>query len=173
MDDFLGILLFGVGVFVLYIIAMFVGAIIGGVKMKKFREYIHQEFPDFSEDIEIFGAKQESKKIELNIVLVIFEPEEKIIILVKDKGKNIEHLEYSYNALVAVESSQQVLKRGALWQKTFSYERTMVLKFNDNSSFVFIVEGISNKAGNDKGSQAVIDNFAPWEKKLNAILNKS
>ena len=173
MEDFFAILLFGAAIFVIFMIAVFVGAIIGAVKMRKFKEYVRQQFPELPEDTEIFGAKQESKKMALNIALVIFEPKEKIIIVVKDKGKEFEHLEYSFSGLASVESSHQVLKRGALWQKTFSYERTMVLKFNDGSAFPFIVEGISNKAGNDKGAQTIKEQFAPWERILNGILDKS
>lgn len=171
MEDFLGILLFAGAIFVLYIVAALVGAAIGVKTAKKYKAYLKTHFPQLPDDVDMLVAKQKSKKMGLSIGMVINDPAQEIIVIGKGDGKELQHRVFQYSDLSAAESSHQVIKRGALWQKTFSYERTLLVRFKDGSAFSFIMENISNRAGSDKGSRVVIDAFRPWEEKLNQILH--
>jgi len=64
---------------------------------------------------------------------------------------------------------QTILERG-IFPKTYSYEKTMMIKFKDGSAYSFILEGISDRYGEGRGSDLVRNIFDPWEEKLNEII---
>jgi len=134
-----------------------------------FQDYVKQKFPDLPEDTDMFTAQQKSKRPRLDIALLFNDSKKEIILLLSNKGEELKHKVFPFKDLTGVESSDKMLARGAL-PKTYSFEKTMVLKFKDGSSYYFILENISNKHGNDSGSDFVRNNFAPWEEKLNKIL---
>ena len=167
----IGVIVF-VAVFALLMSVWYVSFLRNKKKTSVFRNYLKQHFPDFPEEIPIFTAKQASKGITINIVLVINEAKKELILLFANKGEEMNHKIFPFQNLAAVESSDKILSRG-IYPKTYSYEKTMVLKFNDGSTYNFILENISNKYGDDKGSVLVDGLFAPWEKKLKEIVENN
>ena len=104
----------------------------------------------------------------LDIALIINETKKELILFFTDKGKEINHKILPFRDLTAVESSDKVIGRG-VFPKTYSYEKTIMLKFNNGSTYNFILEGISDKYGEGRGSELVRNIFAPWEEKLKEI----
>ncbi|MCD6577301.1 MAG: hypothetical protein J7K66_04720 [Anaerolineaceae bacterium] len=169
MDVLLSALAIGGATFVIFMVAFFISRIYGKKKVRAFQDYAKQNFPDLPEDTEIFPAQQKSKKPRLDIALLINDSKKEIILLFANKGEELKHKVFSFKDLISVESSDKMLARGAL-PKTYSFEKTMNLKFKDGSSYYFILENISNKHGDDPGSDFVRSAFSPWEEKLNKIL---
>ena len=169
MEALLPALVVGGATFILIMAAYFISRMLGKKKLGVFRDYLKQNFPYVPEDTEIFAAKQKSKKASLDIALLFNDPKDEMIILLANKGEELKHKVFPFKNLSGVESSNQIISRGAL-PKTYSFEQTMVLKFKDGSSYNFILEMVSNKRGNDKGSDLVRSTFAPLEEKLNKIL---
>ncbi len=163
----IGVIVF-VAVFVLIMGIWLISFFINKKKSGVFRNYIKQHFPDFPEGEPILIARQKSKTVMLDIALLIDEAKKELILFFTNRGKEMNHKIFPFKNLTAVESSDRILSRG-IFPKTYSYEQTMVLKFNDGSTNQFILENISNKYGDDKGSDFVKNVFAPWEDQLNQI----
>ena len=156
-------------VFVLIISVSFISFLRSKKKVGVFKSYMKQHFPDFPEEKPILTAKQTSKTMMLDIALIIDEVKKELILLFARKGEEMNHRIFPFHGLSAAESSDKIISRG-IFPKTYSYERTLVLKFSDGSSYNFILENISNSYGNDKGSDLIKNIFAPWEEKLKKIL---
>jgi len=159
----------GVAVFVLMMAAFFISRTFGRNKQRAFQTYAQQNFPGLPQELEIFVAKQKSKAMALDIALFFDDTRKEIFIITSNKGEQMQHRVFPFSQLAEVVVSDQIIGRGAL-PKTYSYERTMNLKFEDSSFFRFIAENISNKQGNDQGAQVVKDIFLPWETRLDEIL---
>lgn len=151
MEVLLPALAIGGATFIIIMVAFFISRMLSKKKEGVFKDYVKQKFPDLPEDTEMFTAKQKSKKVSLDIALLFNDSKKEIILLVANKGEELNHKVFPFKNLTGVESSDQILSRGAL-PKTYSFEKTMVLKFKDGSSYNFIAEMVSNKQGNDKGS---------------------
>jgi hypothetical protein len=164
----IGIIVFIV-VFVLVVCAGYISFLMNKKKTGVFKSYMKQHFPDFPEEKPILTAKQTSKTMMLDIALIIDEVKKELILLFARKGEEMNHRIFPFRDLSAVESSDKIIGRG-IFPKTYSYERTLVLKFNDGSSYNFILENISNRYGNDKGSDLIKNIFAPWEERLKKII---
>ena len=158
----------GAGTFVILMVIFFVARMFSKKKMGAFKDYLAQKFPDLK-DAEIFAAKQKSKGIKLDIALALNEAKKEIVLLLDNKGEDLTHKVYGFKDLKAVDSTDQIIARGAL-PKTYSYEQTMKLTFKDGGTYLFVSENVSNKRGDDKGAQLVKDTFAPWEGKLKEIM---
>jgi hypothetical protein len=169
MEVLLPALLVGGATFVIFMLAFFISRMLGKKKVRMFQDYVKQKFPDLPENSEMFTAQQKSKRPRLDIALLLNDSKKEIILLLSNKGEELKHKVFPFKDLIGVESSDKMLTRGAL-PKTYSFEKTMVLKFKDGSSHNFILENVSNKHGNDQGSDFVRNTFAPWEEKLNKIL---
>lgn len=155
-----------------WIVAMLIGRSINKKKLGNFRKYIEEKLPNIDpEKDQILIAKQKSKQISPDIALLMPENTREIILLVDEKGSGISHKIFSYDDLIAVRSLDQVLSRG-LFPKTFSYEETLQMDFNDGKTYQLVLENISNKRGNDQGADVIRNMFAPWRRKLTKILEK-
>lgn len=137
-------------------------------KIEVFQTYVKQRFPDLPSDTRLLVAKQKRKTMILDIVLLLNEGKEEIIVILANRGHEMTHAIYHYKDLRSTEISDTVLTQG-VYPKTYTYERTLKLQFNDGSSYDFIGQNISNKNGNDKGADAVKNIFAPFESKLKGI----
>lgn len=156
----------------LWIVALLIGRAISKKKLSSFRKYLQEKLPDIDpENQEILIAKQKSKQIQPDIALVIYEAANDIIILQDVKGVGMSHYCYDYDQLEEVKTTNQVLSRG-LFPKNFSYEETLHISFKDGNNYQFVIENISNKNGNDQGADVVRNIFAPWRRKLGAILEE-
>ncbi len=157
-------------VFVLVLVfglaAVFVSRILQGKKLGIYKEYLKVNFSDWPD--ELLMANQKSKSAAFDIGLVNNESEKKLLLLFKIKNE-MTHKVFSYEDLREVNSSSEVISRGLPTQKTYSYQRTMTISFNDGSSYQFILETISDKRG-VKGKEIVLDTFKPWESILNQII---
>jgi hypothetical protein len=167
-------LLYFVILFVLFMAVWFVSLMISRAISKKrlrgFREYIQQNLSDFdTEKVEQLFAKQNSKQVRPDIMLLMDDDKQKIILIQDSKITGITHTDYDFIELVEVSSSNQIISRGFL-PKTHSYEETLHLSFSDGASFQLILENISNKTGSDKGADLVRDIFSPWHHKLDQII---
>lgn len=171
-DIILPALVVGAVTFVVIMLAFFIARAFGKGKMRAFQEYVKQNFPDLPDTVEMYGAKQKSKGIKLDIALLMDETKKEIILLFDNKGEPLAHKLFPYDELTAVDISDRIIERG-ISPKTYSYERTLALKFKDGSSYSLVAEMVSNKYGNDKGADFIRNSFAPWEKKLNNILDNS
>lgn len=156
----------------IWIIALLIGRSISKKKLSNFRKYLQEKLPDIDPDNkEVLIAKQKSKQVRPDIALLIHETENEIIILQEKKGEGISHHRYNDDQLEEISTSDQILSRGLL-PKTYSYEETLHLSFKDGESYHFVIENISNKSGSDQGADVVRNIFAPWRRKLRAILEK-
>ena len=169
MEIILPALAWGVAVFVLFMLAAFISRAFNKNKLKAFQAYAKQSIPSVPDGLEMFAAKQKSKGLKLDIVLILNDSAKNLVVLQDNKGEEMKHTIHSYTDLVSADSTDTVISRGAL-PKQYSYERTLTLTVKDGSSYKFIQEYPSNKHGNDKGSNIVKDIYAPWEAKLKAIL---
>ncbi len=161
-----------VGFMVIYIVAMVVGRAIAKKKLGNFRKYIQEKMPNIdSEKTEILIAKQKSKQVRPDIALLIDETYGAIIVLQDKQKEGITHHSYGLGDLTAVDTTDQILSRG-LMPKTYSYEETLRISFNDGQTYQMTLENISNKNGNDQGADVVRNLFAPWRRKLNAVLEE-
>jgi uncharacterized membrane protein YdfJ with MMPL/SSD domain len=153
-----------------WIIALLIGRSINKKKLSNFRKYLQEKLPGNNQvNQELLIAKQKSRQVQPDIALVINEMENDIVILQDIKGEGISHRSYDYDQLKEIKSTNQILSRGLL-PKTYSYEETLHLSFKDGRTYQFIIENISNKQGNDQGADVVRNIFAPWKRKLNALL---
>jgi hypothetical protein len=172
MDSILVFVITFVLFMAVWIVALLIGRAINKKKLGNFRKYIEEKLPDIDPEKEqILIAKQKSKQASPDIALLMPNNSREIIILVDEKGSGIVHKVYCYEDLKAVRSLDQILTRG-LFPKTYSYEETLQMEFNDGKSYQMILENISNKQGNDKGADVIRNMFAPWRRKLNEILEK-
>ena len=83
----------------------------------------------------------------------------------------ISHASYAFDRLVGVDAEEEVISRGIPSQRTYSFQRTLKLSFDDGKTYPFILENISNKKGTT-GRDVVIEAFRPWEDRLNAIVDE-
>jgi len=161
-----------VGFMVIYIVAMVIGRAISKKKLGNFRKYIQEKLPNIdSEKSEVLIAKQKSKQVRPDIAMLIDEADGSIIVLQDNQKEGITHHSYKYADLTAVDTTDQILSRG-LMPKTYSYEETLHITFNDGQSYQMTLENISNKNGNDQGADVIRNLFAPWRRKLNAVLEE-
>ena len=158
----------GAGTFVILMVVFFIARMFSKKKMGAFKDYLTQQFPDLK-DAELFASRQKSKGIKLDIALALNEVKKEIILLLDNKGEGLVHKVYGFKDLKSVDSTDQIIARGAL-PKTYSFEQTMTLTFKDGGIYLFVSENVSNKHGDDKGAQLVRDTFSPWEEKLNKIV---
>ncbi len=155
-----------------WIIALLIGRSISKKKLSSFRKYLQDQLPEINpDDQEVLIAKQVSKQVRPDIALVINQENEEIIILQEIKGQGIRHQRYDFGDLTEVKTTDQILSRG-LFPKTYSYEETLHVSFNDGKRYALIIENISNKQGKDQGADVVRNIIAPWHRKLNAILEE-
>ncbi len=172
MDSILVFVITFVVFMAVWIVAMLIGRAINKKKLGNFRKYIQENLPDIDPEKEqILIAKQKSKQISPTIALLMPENSREIILLVDEKGTGITQKLYGYKDLTTVRSLDQVLSRG-FFPKTFSYEETLQMDFNDGKSYQMVLENISNKQGNDQGADVIRNMFAPWRRKLNEILEQ-
>ena len=169
MEIFGPALVVGVVTFVLIMAAFLISRFFAGRKVSKFQDYVKLHFPELPDDTQMLSAKQTSKGVKINIALLMDDANKELILLLADKGNDFEHIRYHFSELTDIEVTDQVISRG-LAPKTYSYEMTMVLKFDDGHAYSFVAEMISNKYGDDKGSDIVKGHFAPWREKLGEIL---
>jgi hypothetical protein len=164
----IGIIVF-VAVFVLIMSVWFISLMINKKKANIFRNYIKKNFPDLPQGYPILMAKQKSKTTLLNIAIAINETKKELLLFLADKEKGIIHKAFSFNDLKAVESSDKIIERG-VFPKTYSYEKTMMIKFKNGNTYSFILEGLCDKYGEGKGSDIIRDLFATWEEDLKEII---
>lgn len=150
------------------LIAFFISRAINKKKLGGFKKYVAEKLPNIKPEQEMLLAKQKSKQIKSDIALLIDEDTQEIILLRDVKGTGITHHAYGYANLKAVTSTNQIISRG-IAPKTYSYEETLHLAFNDGSGYDLILENISNKHGSDSGATFVRNFFAPWREKLTKI----
>jgi hypothetical protein len=156
-------------VFVLIMGAWSISLLINKRKAGVLKNYIKKQFPDLPENGPILIAKQKSKKVMADIALIVNEIKKELILVFADKGKEINHKIFPFKDLSDVKPSDTILERG-IFPKTYSYEKTMMIKFKDGSAYSFILEGISDRYGEGRGSDLVRNIFDPWEEKLNEII---
>ena len=155
-----------------WFISMMISRAISKKKLKGFSEYIQQNLSDFdTEKVEQLFAKQNSKQVRSDIMLLTDDDNQKIILIQDSKETGITHTGYDFSELVEVSSSDQIISRGLL-PKTHSYEETLHLSFSDGESYQLVLENISNKTGSDKGADLVRDIFSPWRRKLEQIIKE-
>lgn len=169
------LLYFGI-LFVLFLAVWFVSLMISRSiskkKLKGFNIYIHENLTEIDpESVEHLFAKQHSKQVRPDIMLVIDDENQKIILIRDSKKSGINHTSYAFNDLDEVSSANQIISRGFL-PKTYSYEETLHLTFSDGESYHLVLENISNKHGSDKGADLVREIFAPWRRKLDQIIQE-
>ncbi|MEA3328013.1 MAG: hypothetical protein U9R53_12035 [Chloroflexota bacterium] len=141
--------------------------------MKGFKNYIHESIPDIDhENIEHLFAKQKSKQVRPDIMLLINEERQNIFLILDNKTSGITHESYAYKELADVNSTNQIIGRGFL-PKTYSYEETLQLSFSDGESYQLILENISNKQGTDQGADVVREIFTPWRRKLDQVIKEN
>ncbi len=167
-------LLYFVILFVLFMAAWFVSMLISRAiskkKLRGFKEYIQQHLKDINtEDVEQLFAKQNSKQVRPDIMLITDDDKQKIFLIQDSKDSGIKHVGYDFNELEDVSSTNQIISRGFL-PKTHSYEETLHLNFSDGASYQLILENISNKTGSDQAADLVRDIFSPWRRKLDQII---
>ena len=170
-------ILYFVFIFVLFmavwIVSMLISRSISKKKLKRFIDYIHENLPDIDhENDEHLFAKQKSKQVRPDIMLLIKEERQNILLILDSKTVGISHKSYAFEDLVDVNSTNQIIGRGLL-PKTYSYEETLQLTFKDGETFQMILENISNKQGTDQGANIVREIFAPWQRKLNQIIKEN
>ena len=173
MDSILYFVFLFVLFMAVWIISMLISRSISKKKLKGFSNYIHENIPDIdSENDEHLFAKQKSKQVRPDIMLLINEEKQNIILIHDIKETGISHKCYGYNDLLDVVSTNQIIGRGLL-PKTYSYEETLQISFSDGESYRLILENISNKQGADQGADVVRKIFAPWRRKLEQILEEN
>lgn len=169
-------LLYFVILFVLFMAAWFVSMLISRAiskkKLRGFKEYIQENLTDINtEEVEQLFAKQNSKQVRPDIMLITDDEKQKVILIQDSKESGINHISYDFNNLVEVTSTNQIISRGFL-PKTHSYEETLHLIFSDDKSYQLILENISNKTGSDQGADLVREIFSPWRRKLDQIIKE-
>jgi len=170
-------ILYFVFIFVLFmavwIVSMLISRSISKKKLKGFIDYIHENLPDIDhENDEHLFAKQKSKQVRPDIMLLIKEERQNILLILDSKTVGISHKSYAFGDLVDVNSTNQIIGRGLL-PKTYSYEEALQLTFKDGETFQLILENISNKQGTDQGANIVREIFAPWQRKLDQIIKEN
>jgi hypothetical protein len=153
---------------VLYMIVYFIGTASSKNRREKYQAYILQQFP-YLQGQDFIMAAQFSMKLKPTIVLIIDNSKNNLIFVFEAGGKGFTHKIYTFASLKAVARTFQILSRGAM-PKTYSYEETLALTLDDNSTYRFVIETISNKQGNDKAADFIKNIMAPWEQKLKALL---
>ena len=172
MDSILVFVITFVLFMAVWIVALLIGRAINQKKLGNFRKYIKERLPEIDPEKEqILIAKQKSKQVSPDIALLMPDALQEIIILVDEKGAGIIQKTYGYDDLTAFRSLDQILSRG-FFPKTYSYEETLQMDFNDEKSYQMVLENISNKQGNDQGADVIRNIFAPWRRKLTEILEK-
>jgi len=137
---------------------------------KRLLAFVQREFPFVDiETLNFLLAKQKSNQLFPSILLMIFEDQNEIHIVIDNKKKNPTHLCYGYDQLKAVRSSNRIIKRG-VWPKISSYEETMHLDFSDGRSFHWVLDNVSSDSAGNRGSLVVKEILMPWYKRLNKIL---
>ncbi len=154
--------------FALYMVIFVIGLARSKAKRGKYQAYILQQFPHLQGQ-DFLMAKQLSKKLNPTIALIIDQTKNNLILLFETAGKGFTHLQYPSKSLRAVARTTQILSRG-FFPKTFSYEETLALNFEDGKTYPFVIETISNKYGNDKGATLVKGILDPWEQKLKGFM---
>ena len=153
---------------VIWAVGIFIGRSIQKKRLTAFKAYIRSEMPDINlEKQDILIAKQKSKQVRPDILLMIKEDEKEIILVTGQKGSEITQNRYHFDDLVSVESNNQIISRGVL-PKTYSYEESIIISFKDHKNFQLVLENISNKHGDDKGADVVREIFSPY---LNILKN--
>lgn len=155
-------------IFAVYMIAYFITA--GGVKKKKaaYQAYINQNF-SLLPNKDFLMAYQLSQKLNPTIVLLVDDSKKDIIILMPMGGKGYTQKIYPQGSLLNVFRTYRIITRGAI-NKTYIYEETLILTFNDNVSYNFLMWGLGNAYGTTKGADTVRNIIAPWEQKMRAML---
>ncbi|MBN2048424.1 MAG: hypothetical protein JW750_11320 [Anaerolineaceae bacterium] len=170
--DFFGELL---GWFIIIIVAFGLAALAGTLirksKTSGYKKYLVDNFPHLPPDIDMLIAKRKSKQIKPDIALILPDTGTDILLLLNESGRDITHKAYTFDELVSVESTHQMIARGAM-PKTWSYEETLSLGFNDGKTYHLILENVSNKTGSDQGAVIVKNMIAPYKNKLMAIMEK-
>ena len=166
-------ILYFVILFVLFMAAWFVSLLINRSiskkKLKGFNDYIQENMTEIDlESVEHLFAKQHSKQVRPDIMLMIDDENQNIVLIQDSKTSGISHNSHKFSDLDEVSSTNQVISRGFL-PKTFSYEETLIITFNDGEPYHLVLENISNKHGSDKGADLVREIFAPWRRKLDQI----
>jgi len=165
-ESFLGyfVLFFGIGM-----VVFIIRTVLDKRKLRGFQGYFTLNFPDLPQDLKMLTAKQKSKGMRMDIVLIINDAKEEIILILDNKGEGMRHVKFPFSGLKSTDSTSTIISRGAL-PKQYSYERTILLNFEEGGVYKIIQEFPSNKRGSDKGADIVMENFAPWEKRLKDIL---
>lgn len=155
-------------IFAVYMIAYLITA--GNVKKKKaaIQAYINQNYPHLPNK-DFLMAYQFSQKLNPTISLLVDDSKKDIILLLPAGSKSYSTKIYPQGSLINVFRTYRIISRGAI-NKTYIYEETMVLTFNDNVSYSFLMWGLSNSYGTTKGADAVRNIIAPWEAKMRALL---
>ncbi len=156
-------------VVVVGVVAVLMGKVRRGRKLDAFTEYLSSRFPGVGEQLLLAGRV--SKSGAMDIGLAVDEPKRELILVFDDKG-TITHASYAFDRLVAVDAVEEVISRGIPSQRTYSFQRTLKLSFDDGKTYPFILENISNKKGT-AGRDVVIEAFRPWEDRLNAIVKET
>lgn len=139
---------------------------------KRLLAFVQKKIPFVDiEALNFLLAKQKSKQLISSILLMIFEDQKEIHIVIDNKKKTPTHLCYSYDQLKAVRSSNRIIKRG-IWPKISSYEETMHLDFLDGRSFHWVLDDVSSDSAGNKGALVVKEILIPWYKRLNKILEE-
>lgn len=154
--------------FAIFMIAYFIAAANAKKKRAGYQAYINQNFPALQNQ-DFLMAYQVSQKVNPTIALALDESKKDTIILMPVKGKGFSYKIYPFGSLRNVFRTYQILSRGAI-NKTYIYEETLMLTFDDNITYKFLTWGLSNAYGTTKGADAVRNIIAPWEQKMRALL---
>jgi len=170
MDPFLYFVILFALFIVVWFVSMLISRSISKKKLKGFNDYIQEHLTKIDPaSVEHLFAKQHSKQVRPDIMLIIDDENQEITIIQDFKTSGISHTSYTFNDLDKVSSSNQVISRGFL-PKTYSYEETLQLTFVEGEPYHLILENVSNKHGSDKGADLVREVFAPWRRKLDQII---
>jgi len=120
---------------VIWAVGIFIGRSIQKKRLNAFKEYIQNELPHINlEKDKILIAKQKSKQVRPDILLILKKDQSEIILLTDQKDAGITHNRYNFKELSSVESKHQIISRGML-PKTYSYEERIILSFNDGTLY--------------------------------------
>lgn len=156
-------------VFVVGLVAFLRGKVRRGRKLDAFTEYLSSRFPGVGEQLLL--ASRISKSGAMDIGLALDEPSRELVLVFDDKGQ-ISHASYAFDRLVGVDAEEEVISRGIPSQRTYSFQRTLKLSFDDGKTYAFILENLSNKKGST-GRDVVTEAFRPWEDRLIAIVRET
>lgn len=111
------------------------------------------------------------EKKESDICITIDDQQKRLIILFPGEDHRIAHKIYPFDSLKDVISDENVKWAGKLIQ-VYKYHNRLILTFNDNASYHFLLSATGRHFKKDKTARHIINLHGNWKQKLKQLLRK-